>query len=47
MGFWDNLLTIGILFTLFIIAYCKFTNKTLGEVIKDVREAFAEPEEIR
>lgn len=40
--FWDNLLTILILGALMIIAYCKWTNRTLGEVIKDLRESMAD-----
>jgi len=46
MTFWDNLLVIAILLTLAIIAYCRLMNKTLGEVIKEIREAMEEKEEI-
>jgi len=35
----SNLLTIGILFSLAVIVYCKIKNVTLIELIKSLREA--------
>ena len=45
MALYDNLLTIFILITLFVIIYCKLTNKSLTDVITELREAF-KPEEV-
>lgn len=33
----SNLLVVGVLLALAIIIYCKVTNKTIGELIKDLR----------
>lgn len=41
----SNLLSITILFGLALIGYCKYTNKTLVDVIRDMREAFADKTE--
>jgi len=43
MGFgtenlFGNLLTAFILFALFVIVYCKMTNKTLKDVILEIKE---------
>lgn len=37
----ESLTTIGVLLALFILAYCRFTDRTLGELITDIREAFS------
>jgi len=37
----DNLITIGVLLGLFILGYCSFKKKTLGELIKDIREGMS------
>jgi len=37
----ESLTTVGVLLALFILAYCRFTNRTLGELILDIREAFS------
>jgi len=34
----NNLLVIGILFSLFVIFYCKMTNKTIGDIIRGIKE---------
>jgi len=39
----QNLLTVVILLVLGIIIYCKITGKTLGDLISEIREAFASP----
>jgi hypothetical protein len=36
----NNLIVIFVLLALAIIAYCKIRNKTLLDVIKEVREGF-------
>jgi len=46
MALFDNLLTIGILLSLLIIIYCKYTNKTLPEIIMEFKEVFSEEEEV-
>jgi len=47
MGFgenlFNNLLVIGILGSLIIIIYCRMKNKTLSEVIKEIREGLRAP----
>ena len=35
----NNFLALFILFSLFILAYCKWKDKTLGDLIRDIREA--------
>ena len=35
-----NLLVIFILFSIFVIIYCKVKNKTLLDVIRELREGF-------
>ena len=37
----ENLLTMTIILSLLIIVYCKIQDKTLGEIIIDVKEAMA------
>jgi hypothetical protein len=34
----SNLLTWFIIFSLIIVIYCKVTNKTLGDVIRELKE---------
>jgi len=41
----NNFLALFILFCLFVLAYCKWKDKTLGDLIKDMREALTEKEE--
>jgi len=41
----DNLLTIFILLSLFIIIYCKIANKTLVDIFREIREAISPPTE--
>ena len=44
----DNLITVGVLLGLFILAYCRFTDRTLGDMFRDLKEAIqGEAEEIR
>jgi hypothetical protein len=38
----SDLLTIGILLGLLIIVYSKMSEKTLGDMIRDIREAFSD-----
>lgn len=45
MPLFDNLLVVFILLALGIIIYCKLKDKTLLDVIKEIREAFSPPEE--
>lgn len=48
MTFWDGLLTAGILFGLFVLAYCKLTEKTLFDLFTEIRDFFSPPvEEVR
>jgi len=39
----SNLLTVGVLGSLFIIVYCKIRNQTLYDIIREVRQGFTEP----
>jgi len=41
----SNLLTVGILLTLFLLIYLKMSGKTFGEMISDIRDAFADKSE--
>ena len=41
----DVLLTFLILLTIFVLAYCKYMNKTLLELTQEVREIFKKPQE--
>jgi hypothetical protein len=34
----NNLLVIGILSSLFIIIYCRVTGKTIGDIIREIKE---------
>lgn len=43
MTFWDGLLTAGILFALFILAYCKLTEKTLIDFLREIKDFFSPP----
>jgi Na+/melibiose symporter-like transporter len=45
MALFDNLLVAFILITLFIMIYCKITNKTLTDVIKEIRDGFGGADE--
>ncbi len=45
MGLADTLLTFGILFSLFVLGYCKYMNKTLLEFVIEVKEIFRSQEE--
>lgn len=35
----NNLIVVAVLFTLFVIVYCKIKKKTVGDLIKELREA--------
>jgi len=37
----DSLITIAVLLALFILAYCRITNRSLGEIITDIRDAMS------
>ena len=37
----DSLITIAVLLGLFLLAYCRMTNKSLGEIIADIRDAMS------
>ena len=39
----QNLLTVTILGTFGLVIYCKVAKKTLGDLIRDIREAMASP----
>lgn len=41
----SNTITVSILLALLIIIYCRVTKKTLGDVIRDVKEAMSAPNE--
>lgn len=41
----SNLLVVTILGTLGLMIYCKVTGKTVAELIRDIREALADPVE--
>ena len=44
----DIAVTLLVLFGLFVLGYCKVTNKTMGDLIKEIREVFrGEVEETR
>jgi hypothetical protein len=45
MALTDILLTVLILLTIFVLAYCKYMNKTLLELVQEVREIFKKPQE--
>jgi len=36
----DNLITIGILFGLFILAYCRIKNVTITELYHEIKDMF-------
>lgn len=42
----SNLLTVFILLILFIIIYCKMTNKTLTDIVREIRDIFKQEEEV-
>lgn len=47
MALGDMLVTMGVLLGLFILAYCRFTGKSLSDMISEVRDSFGgEVEEI-
>jgi len=41
----NNLLVLFIIVSLIIIIYCKVTNKTISDLIKDIKEAFTTNEQ--
>lgn len=41
----SNLLTVAILFALVVLVYAKMANKTLVDIIRDLREAFSDKTE--
>ena len=42
----DTAITILVLLLLFIIVYCRITNRTLPEVVSDIKEIFSPTEEV-
>jgi len=36
----DNIVTIGVLFGLFVLAYCRLKNVTIGELYHEIKEMF-------
>ena len=46
MAWQDLAITILVLFMIFIIAYCKITDKTLGDLISEIRDIFSPAEEV-
>lgn len=48
MNLWDVLLSGGVLFGLFVIAYCRITGRTLVEFFMEMKEIFSSnTEEVR
>ncbi len=45
MGVTDTLITIFVLVGLFVLAYTKYTNKTLLDVFREVKDMFSEQTE--
>lgn len=45
MTFLDNIVTFAVLLGLFVIGYCKMTKQTVGDMIRSIREAIANPVE--
>lgn len=43
MSFGENALTIGIIFSLIVLVYLRWNKKTIGETIKEIREAMRDP----
>jgi len=41
----SNLLTVLILFGLTVLVYAKMANKTLVDIVRDIREAFSDGKE--
>ena len=41
MALFDNILTVFILVTLFLIIYLRVTNKTLPDFVRELREIFS------
>jgi len=39
MTLFENVLTGTILLALFVLIYCKLTNKTIGDVIREIKDA--------
>lgn len=38
---YENILTAAILLALFIIVYCKYTNKTFGDFVREIKDVFS------
>lgn len=45
MTFYEDFLTFFILFVLLIIGYLKYTNKTLPEFVREIKETFSDSAE--
>jgi len=45
MTLFDNLIVIGVLFSIGIIAYCKITGRTLVNFVSEIREIFEDKQE--
>lgn len=39
MALTDMLITTGVLVGLFILAYCRFTGKSLGDMISEIKDS--------
>ena len=46
MALFDNLLTVGILLALAIIVYLRMTNRTIGDLFRDIRDVMQTDEEV-
>ena len=46
MAWQDTAITVLVLLLIFIIVYCKMTNKTLPELVSEIREIFSPVEEV-
>jgi hypothetical protein len=42
MSAFQNILTIMILFLLFVVVYCRMTNKSLTDFVREIVEIFRE-----
>lgn len=43
--FWGNLLALSIIISLIIVAYLKYTNKKLPDLIQEIKALFSSGEE--
>jgi len=45
MTLFDNLIVVGVFFTIGIIAYCKVTGRTFSDFVKELKEIFEDKQE--